>query len=377
MTKQISTLFLLIIVIVSCSKNNSNNISEIFVDYKNCGNTDGINPGERFNNSNYLDSVVYVPLESSDSCIVGKVIDIHFVNDKLFVEDLHNIFVFSKDGSLFSRVSRFGRGHGEYVNLTSFDVNPSNDEISIYDQGKRMIHVYSVRGDFLRDVRIDNLPRDFCVMSNGNYLFYTPDEMKGNCRGVWQTDSNGKFINQPVVLAGPSKQAILSTRRNLLHINNNEVGLTGPMGFDNIYHVSTDTSYIAYHINTNKQIAKRFLKCNNVKDIYNQDIYCILDYTETESLIGFGIDDFKGNSMEVKYDKKSKKVYTQTNNGIVEAGFLSGDKVPFDIFEMRSDYGIGIGVVDAAVVMNLPCKDVVAPNCNENSNPIVSLFYYK
>lgn len=376
MTNKIITLFLLITIAASCSNNKSINYNEIFVDYKNNSPVESIRLEDRFNYSDYVDTVVYVSLETSDYCIVGKVRDLHFVNDKIFIEDQKNIFVFARDGKFISKVSKFGRGHGEYVSLSFFDVNPSNDEICIYDDGKRMVHVYSIHGDFLRDVRIDGLPRDFCVMSNGNYLFYTPDEMKDHYRGVWQTDPNGKFINQPVVLSGPSKKVLL-TDRNLMHISKNEVGLIGPTGFNNIYHVSTDTSIIAYQINTNKKIAKKVLKDDEAGKIMDQDVYFIMDYYETDRLIGFCIDDFKGNTMDVRYDKESKKAYTQSNHGFDGGGFLTGNKVPFNMSVKRSDYGIALGVVDASLVMGRSFKDKIAPNCKEDSNPIVALYYYK
>lgn len=363
------------IIAVSCSNNNSEHNNEIFVDFKNDSQANSVE--NIFNYSNYLDSVDYVTLETSESCIVGNVMDVHFVNDRIFLSDLKNVFVFAKNGKFISKVSGFGRGHGEYSSLSFFDVNPSNDEISIYDIGNKMIHVYSIKGDFLRNVRIEGIPRDFCVLSNGNYLFYTPDVMENHYRGVWQTDPEGTFINQPVVLSGYSKKVLL-TSNNLIHLSNEEVGLLGPMGFDNIYHISSDKSEIAYQITTNVTIAKSVLKDNTPGKSSEQQLYFLMNYFETKELVSFRMTDMKEKQMAVKFDKKTGKVYTEINNGQIGYRFWPGDKLPIPIGEVRSDYGVALGTIDAPNLMQFSdLQKQIAPDCTMESNPVVCLYYYK
>ena len=172
-----SFLSVLLFLSVSCSeKQPTPNSNEIYVDFKNGSPTVVNSPDDLFNYSNYLDTVIYVQLETLDNCLIGDVKDIHLVNDRLLVgADFKSVFVFDLNGKFLSKVSRIGRGPGEYGKLAWFDVNPSNNEISIYDVSSHKILVYSVDGDFIRQFTFEKIPSDFCVLPNGNYLFPKPD----------------------------------------------------------------------------------------------------------------------------------------------------------------------------------------------------------
>lgn len=370
-------LSVLLFLSISCSNKQSvQDSKEIYVDFENGSPTVVNSPDDLFNYSNYLDTVLYVPLETSDKCLIGVVNDIHFVNDKLFVQANNNVFVFELNGKLISKVSRVGRGHGEYGKMAWFDVNPSNNEISIYDVMSHRILVYSVEGDFIRQFTFEHIPRDFCVLPNGNYLFYTPDYMKNHYRGVWQTDPEGNYINQPLVLSGPATEGVL-LNHYFMHVNNDVVGVMGPMGFDNIYHISSDTSEIAYQIKTSESIPDYVLKGEFEGPVFEQVYYLLSRYNETEDLVSFDMSNLE-RSMIIKYDKKTGKVYTNVNKG--KYPFLPGDKVLLSLEPSRADYGVGLDYITADnIIMMFPedLRNKIAPSCTIDSNPVVCLYYYK
>jgi len=372
-----SLLSVLIILSVSCSnKHYEPGANEIYVDFENGSPTVINSEDDLFNYSNYLDSVLYIPLETSENCLIGNVNDLHLANDMLFVEaDFKSVFVFDLNGKLLSKVSKIGRGHGEYGKLAWFDVNPTNNEISIYDVTSHRILVYSVDGDFIRQFTLEHIPRDFCVLPNGNYLFYTPDYMENHYRGVWQTDPDGNYINQPLVLSGHARKDV-AENHYLTHISNDVVGVMGPMGFENIYHITADTSEIAYQIKASETIPDYVLKGDFEGSLFEQDFYQLLGYTETESLVTFYMTDMKKN-MLVKYDKKTGKVYTNENKG--NYPFLPGDKVIISLDPRRTDYGVGLDFISADILMSLSqeYRNKIAPDCTTDSNPVVFLYYYK
>lgn len=372
-----SFLSVLLFLSVSCSnKQPTPNSNEIYVDFKNGSPTVVNSPDDLFNYSNYLDTVIYVQLETSDNCLIGDVKDIHLVNDRLFVgADFKSVFVFDLNGKFLSKVSRIGRGPGEYGKLAWFDVNPSNNEISIYDVSSHKILVYSVDGDFIRQFTFEKIPSDFCVLPNGNYLFYNPRYMNNHFRGILQTDPVGNYINQPLVLSGSAREDV-GENQYLTHISNDVVGVMGPMGFDNIYHISADTSEIAYQIKTTETIPDYVLKGEFEGPVFEQDFYWLFAYTETESLVTFDMTDMKKN-MIVKYDKKTGKVYTDVNKG--NYPFVPGDKVLLSLEPRRTDYGVGLQSITADNIMMLPeeYRNKIAPDCTIDSNPVVALYYYK
>ena len=381
------TLTLLLFLAVSCSYNKpAPGSNEIFVDFKSESPMVVNGPEDIFNYSDYIDSVVYVPLETSDECLVGEISDMHFVNDRIFVKSGFSIFIFSKDGKFISKISRRGRGHGEYSNMAGWDVNPSNNEISIYSNADETVYVYSIQGNFLRSVRLEGgIHRDFCVLPNGNYLFYTPDYMKNNYRGVLQTDPEGKIINQPLVLSGSARKCILFNK-NFVHLSNGQVGLIGPFGFDNIYHISTDTSEIAYHITTNVKIAQSVLEDDTPGSFMEQELYCLESYLETDNIVSFEMSNMKEKGVDVKYDKQTGKTFCRSwkweNNQqpqLLGTHFLPGDKMLLDDSGRWADYGVILSEISASFLMQMPeeMRNQIAPDCTMDSNPVVCLYYYK
>ena len=386
-TKLLSlNLAMMLLVAVSCSdKKSAPDSNEIFVDFKSESPMVVNGPEDIFNYSDYIDSVVYVPLETSDECLVGEISDMHFVNDRIFVKSRFSIFIFSKDGKFISKISRRGRGHGEYSNMAGWDVNPSNNEISIYSNADETVYVYSIQGNFLRSVRLgEGIHRDFCVLPNGNYLFYTPDYMKNNYRGVLQTDPEGKIINQPMVLSGSARKCILFSK-NFVHLSNGQVGLIGPFGFDNIYHINTDTSEIAYHITTNVTIAQSVLEDDTPGSFMEQELYCLESYLETDNIVSFEMSNMKEKGVDVKYDKKTGKTFCRSckweNNQpqILGTHFLPGDKMLWDDGGRWADYGVVMSEHSASSIMQMPeeYRNKIAPDCTMDSNPVVCLYYYK
>ena len=359
---------------VACSTNNRSLCEkEIFVDFNDDSQPVINSVDDLFNYSNYIDTVIYVHLETTDECLLGDIDDMHYVNDRLFLRCGRSVYVFDKDGKFISKVARYGRGHGEYITVCDFDVNPTNNEINIYDVGNRRVSVYSLEGVFLRNVHIDGIGRNFCVLPNGNYLFYTPDYMGDHYRGAWQTDTEGNFINQPLVLSGSARHTVLR-EHELIHINDKEVGVLGPMGFDNIYHICADTSEIAYHIATNITIDPKVLEVEYSETFWEQEIYMIGGYSETANLVSFYMTDMK-KSVDVKLDKKTGRIYTNFGN----THFLNGDKIPFINGVFCFDYGVGLGYITAANLLMFPeeARMQFAPEITLDSNPIISLCFYQ
>lgn len=386
-TKLLSlNLAMMLLVAVSCSdKKSAPDSNEIFVDFKSESPMVINSPEDNFNYSDYIDSVVYVPLETTDDCLVGEFTDMHFVNDRIFVKSGFSIFIFGKDGKFISKISRRGRGHGEYNNMAGWDVNPSNNEISIYSNADETVYVYSIQGNFLRSVRLgEGIHRDFCVLPNGNYLFYTPDYMKNHYRGVLQTDPEGKIINQPLVLSGSARKCILFSK-NFVHLSNGQVGLIGPFGFDNIYHINTDISEIAYHITTNVTIAQSVLEDDTPGSFMEQELYCLENYLETDNLVTFHMSNMKDKSVDVKYDKQTSKTFCRSMKWgkdqpqILGTHFLPGDKMLWDDGGRWADYGVVMSEHSASSIMQMPeeYRNKIAPDCTMDSNPVVCLYYYK
>lgn len=117
----------------------------------------------------YIASIRYVPLETTDSCFLGDIYKIIPWGDFYYVSDLEKVFLFSTDGKFLRKFGKKGRGPEEYTALTDFVVDPDNGDIYLLGLGK--ILVYSLDGKFLRSFEMDVDWQVATFDGNGHIVF--------------------------------------------------------------------------------------------------------------------------------------------------------------------------------------------------------------
>lgn len=86
------------------------------------------------------DSVLVIPLETRDDCLIGEMTKMVYQNNLIYVSDNVSkaIYVFDETGKLVTKLRAVGNGPGEYLNITSFVVRGT--DIVIYDH-LSLIHI--------------------------------------------------------------------------------------------------------------------------------------------------------------------------------------------------------------------------------------------
>ena len=145
-----------------------------------------------------------IPLETRDDILMGDIKSIRVYDDTYFILDSRNtIFQFDKDGKYLSKISRQGRGHGEYLDIRTIDVFA--DEVYVLSSFEKKICTYSFDGEFHREIGLDEpyfdmavedgyvlLYSDNCNNSHKNYVKISPD---GEVMDSWDDFSkNTSFI---------------------------------------------------------------------------------------------------------------------------------------------------------------------------------------
>lgn len=109
--------------------------------------------------SELITDVKFVPLETSDTCLIGWLDKIEFSNEDIIALDARKaraIYRFSKEGKFMNQVARQGEAPGEYVVLEDISVNPNHaNEIAISDQTGKLLF-YNPNNTFLRELRLEN-----------------------------------------------------------------------------------------------------------------------------------------------------------------------------------------------------------------------------
>lgn len=331
--------------------------------------------------SSLMDSVKYIPLETSDSCVMGAINYIRFVSDTLYITDNTSIFIFDKTGSFINKISKRGRGHGEYLVLGHIDINPKTGEICVYDNGKDAILIYSKEGVFKRSFPVGQIARDFAVTKTGDFLFCYPDyASSGAHRGVWLTDCNGHFKKELITSPKAHKFFVLNGKY-FVHVNPDVIAYLGQEDYDNIYHIINDSAFAAYHVNVDIKMPKVVTKNRGVNmREYEGKAYYKSSLIETDNLLTFTVANGLGRSIITRYDKANDQDYQYLSDSETKEFDYPypGEKIPLMMQEYDCYNGVVISQIPASMLMQMPALvNKLFPSVTLESNPVVGLMYTK
>lgn len=181
----------------------------------------------------------------SDSVLVGRIADIKHALGNFYLYDRSHqaILVVDESGKVLCNLSRQGRSGQEYISIYTFDVDPCNGDIHIFDQSGRKIVVYSRDGLFLRSISLEPeyaTFRDFAVTEYGSYLLYKEDYMGPDYpRGLIELNEEGLFLRQLIDLPPDFKFWILKMPpRAFSRLSDNTLSILGGESENRIYHLS-------------------------------------------------------------------------------------------------------------------------------------------
>ena len=88
--------------------------------------------------------------------LIGNIKKILFVNDTIVILDIvrESVLFFDEKGNFLSKISRKGRGPGEYHSISNISIT-APDTLNVLDLLMRSVKQYSFSGDFLREKKLD------------------------------------------------------------------------------------------------------------------------------------------------------------------------------------------------------------------------------
>jgi hypothetical protein len=82
--------------------------------------------------SEIAEDITFIPLETTDECLIGNYCVIYFFKDYIVtIDNIHQIFLFDKTGKYIRKIGNKGQGPGEYIHAQSPII--VNNELFIYD----------------------------------------------------------------------------------------------------------------------------------------------------------------------------------------------------------------------------------------------------
>ena len=125
---------------------------------------------EKMNFSEFVDDIVYVPLETNEQSLVGSKREppINITKNYLFVGDK----MFHKDGRFVRQLGKIGQGPEEYTLALSIAVDEEQEEIFIHDNKTDNIYIYGFDNQFRKKIPVQGDGRKILLAGKENILLF-------------------------------------------------------------------------------------------------------------------------------------------------------------------------------------------------------------
>jgi len=113
-----------------------------------------------------FDSILIIPLETTEECLINRVNSVNFYDSLIIVADRgRGVMVFSEKGKYLYNIGEIGRGPEEYTSLNKCYVNNELGFAYVIDGANKKLLRYRANGEFLSDISIPYHTGDFYVDS--------------------------------------------------------------------------------------------------------------------------------------------------------------------------------------------------------------------
>jgi len=286
--------------------------------------------------SSIIDSSYLVKLETTEDNLISRIEKIYRIDDKYIVYDSksNQIFIFDTTGKYLNKISKIGRGPGEYVVINSMMFDSANQTIIVYDGAAFKMLFYSLDGELKKEVtgfQEGKIKREVFNLPDGNFLCYSFDlptkETGVEGSGLWEVDGSGKYLRTifncdeiyPLV-HGSGYFTPLSDGRVMLRD-----AMTGDLSY---YKEGTLEKFISYRIKGNEVLTKYKGQSYNPEVAFT---WCAGVYPKGDKIISQWVagEDFK-NFCAIYSIAEDRHTLTRINDFWSDDEFINGGFVEFN-----------------------------------------------
>jgi hypothetical protein len=215
---------------------------------------------DRLQSSEYpLDKTVskleYIPLETTESCLINRLRDVFVVGDKLLVSDFSNLYMFDWQGKFIKSISRQGGGPSDYVYVNTVIVD--SDSRMFYLVTYKKLLKFTFDGTFIETVRMNESEASSCgiMTPDRTIMFYHSNNNvfigdTSTVLSLFETDTLGRVLRtypNPSPRYVERKRNYLSTSRPL-YVHDGKIHFN-EFGNDTLFVLSGDTMSAGLIIN--------------------------------------------------------------------------------------------------------------------------------
>ena len=120
-----------------------------------------IGTGEILNLSDYAKSIKYIPLETTDSVLVGNIECLIYEQGKFVLKDFQNgmAWTFGESGKFLCQIGNKGGGPREYLSVRNMNIVPHTEKRLLFlDTYPRHLYIYDLDGFFYKEISYSQFP---------------------------------------------------------------------------------------------------------------------------------------------------------------------------------------------------------------------------
>ncbi|MGL5561077.1 MAG: 6-bladed beta-propeller, partial [Tannerellaceae bacterium] len=131
--------------------------------------------------SNLITSIEYIPLETTDECLIGNYISIYDLSDKhivVFCPQAKSVYLFDRKGKFLRTISRHGQGPEEFITVKKLTLDEQANQVLLIDlEG---VKIFDLNGKYQRTSSVRNGSNVALLLSPTRYLWASPASIEGN-----------------------------------------------------------------------------------------------------------------------------------------------------------------------------------------------------
>jgi len=209
--------------------------------------------------SDYVKDIRYIPLETTDSSLLGDISDICFENGLIYVSDRNDCCkIFDESGKFIRSIKHIGRGPEEYIGLLDISINTDNGNIMALSINGEVVE-YTKDGIFVRKIPkafkkggpysfIPLNKRIFCI----NCFVYNKDKNPESISYIFDDSLN--VLNSFSSTSGTCKKSSVSSAVAVIYIDPFDT-----YKFGDEFFVTQGSNDTIYKIAENFKLAPRYI----------------------------------------------------------------------------------------------------------------------
>lgn len=336
--------------------------------------------------SDFGSDLEYIPLETRTDLILGSLVKAVLYDDKIFVSDQNQIYMFTRGGEFIRKIGKKGNGPGEYSS-PNFFVDKQNQ--LVYVATPRKVTYFDFEGNFIKSFPTEFVSNQLIFPDKNTLLFYNmnlmmPLQTESSHFSWYLSNKNGEILSKIEIPVKGLKSPFVVPPAAPLYMYNN-LAHFAELWVDSLYRLINGKPLLYATFNRGKlAMAPSEMSSKNgqqngkpkilIQNIYEDDSYIYIEMMKNQ------------NSGDVcLYDKNNGTIFIAKNHLMLNDLDGGMDFWPKSIDENNTM----VGYEDAFTILsrlnsndqlenkgsNSPSADLLQlkNRLTENSNPVVIL----